>query len=121
MVSLAAEIKRLVPPFRQGVRRLNGLTIYFRDKNTVYVSDGKTAIYCERWFERPLGSYAAKWNPFCDRLKQTNSLSSIRDICLLALRYEVSVVTARYREEIPENVKVYETKFIPKRRKKNEK
>lgn len=70
-------------------RELNDLIIYFRDKHTVVVSQGTTCVMFHRWFERHLGDYEKKWNPFCRSLKCTNSLHTIWQIIQIAERYGV--------------------------------
>lgn len=104
--------------FEPSVRYVNGLTIYFKDKDTVVAMDDKSTIICERWFDRALGSYAQRWKPFCEVLKTRNYLSTTRDVWNIAFKYEIGAMVSRTRPTIPDKIKVRVAHFKAQRRKK---
>lgn len=107
------------PQFNQLLREINGLTIFFRDKHTVWASDGKSHVYFHRWFtcDRPLGSYPQQWKPFIRDLKRKNNIESLRDLYILALKYDVSFKFTFFKEEIPKGIKSY-SRYVQKKEEK---
>lgn len=104
--------------FEPSVRYINGLTIYFKDKYTIIAFDKDSSVTCQRWYDRPLGSYAKQWRPFCDELKTRNYLKSTRDIWNIAFKYEIGAMGSYQRPTIPERIKVRATYYKANRRKK---
>lgn len=94
----------------QGVRYLNNMTIFFKDKESIYIcckNNNNTVVIANRWWDKSRGRYAQSWRPFQQRLK-TNSLESIYSVIELANRYEVGIVcSTRPMPPIPNNIKVY--------------
>ena len=72
--------------FVRKVRYINDLTIYFRDKDAILITDGKNLLLCERWFEGR-GFYSRSWRPFSETIAHNNSLETIADVLRLARKY----------------------------------
>lgn len=81
--------------FERKVRVINGLTIVFWEKDSIYIKDNKyqSPIIANRWYA-PKGFYAKCWNPFQTELKNREDLNDIFDIISIANTYDISIVTA---------------------------
>lgn len=82
--------------FERKVRTINGLTIVFWEKDTIYIKDNKyqSPIIANRWYA-PKGFYASCWNPFQTELKNRDDLDDIFDIIRIANYYDISIITAK--------------------------
>ena len=108
--------------FKQSVRYINGLTIFFKSKETIYATDGKVSVIFERWFDKDSGFYRHNWFPFCDALRRNDGLESMYDLYRLASRYDISVVDHQKEIIVPAGIKVYPARCNrAKRRRKNAK
>ena len=86
------------------VRYVNGLTIYFATKQTIYVTDGKVSIVMERWFDK--GSfYKNSWKLLLERLTRNKDIKSVYDAWKLASRYDVCQHQTFHFPEIKEGTK----------------
>lgn len=95
--------------YEQGVRFLEDMTIFFKDKESIYIlcKKSNTVVIANRWWDKSRGRYSQSWRPFQQRLKKVN-LENIYSIIKLANRYEVGIVcSTRPMPEIPKNIKVY--------------
>lgn len=81
--------------FVRRVRYIGELTIYFRDKDAILISDGKNLLLCERWFEGR-GFYSQSWRPFAETLAHNNSLETIADTLRLATKYGITTHAPMY-------------------------
>lgn len=87
--------------YQPRVRYVNGLTIYFRTKQSIYVTDNKVAIVLERWFESR-EFYSEQWHLLSKRLKNNKEIHSVYDVWNMAMRYEVQAhQTFRFPEVEP--------------------
>lgn len=84
-----AENLELQEVYMPRFRRVNGLTIYFRSKQSIYVTDGKVAIVLERWFEGN-NFYKRQWKNMVYTLTYNKSIATVYDVWDIAMRYEVS-------------------------------
>ena len=97
--------------FIQAVRRVNGLTIFFKNKEAIYVEDeksGRKYVY-HRWFESTPGFYMNNWRKFSWSLKYLDNLD-IDDIQILSVRYGAKSTWALKMPDIPKDIKVIPTK-----------
>ena len=74
--------------FQTRIRFVNGLTVYYSQKDSIYVTDGKMTIVIERWFDG-LNTYRERWKPMTDVLFRNKSLATIYDCWRVAERYNV--------------------------------
>lgn len=81
--------------FKPSVRRVNGITIYFKSKTCIYINDNTYNICVTRWDENSKGVYAKSWKPFCEKLYRTNNFRSVAQIIALAKKYDLAVCSAR--------------------------
>ena len=70
------------------VRYINGLTIYFAEKQAIYVTDGKVSIVLERWFESNF-AFERKWDLLNRVLKRHKSINTVYQVWNIAMRYEI--------------------------------
>lgn len=70
------------------MRYINGLTIYFAEKQAIYVTDGKMSIVLERWFESNF-NFEQKWDLLCRVLKHNKSVGTVYQVWNIAMRYEI--------------------------------
>ena len=70
------------------MRYINGLTIYFAEKQAIYVTDGKMSIVLERWFESNF-NFEQKWDLLCRVLKHNKSVETVYQVWNIAMRYEI--------------------------------
>ena len=98
--------------FKQGVRRLNGLTNFWVDKETTQISNNKgTTIIFQRWFD--CKSYRSKWKPFNEFLRRNNNIEDIWQIVEVANKYDIEMTSpTRGAKEIPADIYEYPTRFI---------
>lgn len=75
--------------FQPKIRYINGLTIYFATKETIYVTDNKVAIVLERWFEGK-NNYKEKWSKVCRILKLNKGIRTPYEVWNIAMSYDVS-------------------------------
>lgn len=71
------------------VRYINGLTIYFATKQSIYVTDGKVSIVLERWFDKG-DFYQKAWRLLIWRLTRNKDIKTVYDAWKLADRYDVA-------------------------------
>lgn len=91
-------------------RKVNGLTIYFKTKQSIYVTDGKVAIVLERWFEGN-AFYRKKWKNMVYTLTYNKSIKTVYDVWNIAMRYEVNRhQTFRFPEIEPGTAEITNTK-----------
>lgn len=105
---------RTVSKFQPSVRYTNGLTIYFRDKHTIYVFSKSGDLVLQRWFDRKRGDYEKVWKPFCSVLYRNNNLDTIWKIMNLAQRYGIEMSSSLRKLEIPEGIRVRPSRYIEK-------
>lgn len=104
--------------FVRRVRYVGELTIYFRDKDAILITDGKNMILCERWFEGR-GFYSRSWRPFVEGLAHNNSLETVADALRLATKYGITThVPKSELFDITEDTVVLPRHFKAKRRSK---
>lgn len=72
------------------VRYINGLTIYFATKDTIFITDTKVAIVLERWFDNYFGFYKDNWKPLVEVLTKKQSLRTVYEVWNLADKYDVA-------------------------------
>lgn len=109
---------KIVPRFRPSVRYVNGLVIYFKSKELVYVEKGKDMVCFMRWFCPKGQIYEKSWKPFCERLCRNNSISTIWQVIALANHYGIESYKPYWPEEIPKKILVRPSVFKEKRNKK---
>ena len=102
--------------FKPSVRYIRDLCIYFKDKETVYVSDGKTAVLFDRWFDDDIGFYSECWKPFCRVLLRRDSFKTIYDIYRVASFYGIHSVPTTKSVEIPSGIKIHAESYNDERR-----
>ncbi len=93
--------------FVKKVRHVNALTIYFATKDEIFVTDGRTHILLERWFDGR-NIYSEHWRPLTQVLLHKKSLETITGVWQLALKYEICAHTTYHFPEIREEVKEVE-------------
>lgn len=104
--------------FVRRVRYIGELTIYFRDKDAILISDGKNLLLCERWFEGR-GFYSRSWRPFTETLAHNNSLETIADTLRLARKYEITTHAPKYEQfKVTDDTVILPSHFKAKRRNK---
>lgn len=93
--------------FERKVREINGLTIVFWEKDTIYIKDEKypTPIIANRWYA-PKGFYGKCWNPFQTELKNREDLNDIFDIISVANTYDIGIITANKMPDYSNIVKI---------------
>lgn len=74
--------------FQTRVRYVNGLTLYYAQKDSIYITDGKISIVIERWFDG-LNTYRQRWKPMTDVLFRNKNLNSVYECWNIASRYNV--------------------------------
>ena len=90
--------------YQRQVRYVNGMTILFYSKESIYVMKGINKIICNRWFNKSKGSYKSSWFPFQRYMKDKN-IQSISEVIKVANAMEVNVQgCSRKFPEIDENV-----------------
>ena len=98
--------------FTPSVRYTNGLRIYFKDKQTVQVSNGEIAIYISRWAIKQNGYYRNVWKPFCEKLRRSNRLETIWDVMDLAQSYELDMMSSRDgADKLPDKIKEHPSHY----------
>jgi hypothetical protein len=103
--------------FVRRVRYIGELTIYFRDKDAILITDGKNMLLCERWFEGR-GFYSRSWRPFAENLTRNNSLETLSDVLRLATKHEITTHAPRYEQfEITRDTVVLPSQYKEQRRK----
>lgn len=101
---------KLQEVYRPRFRKVNGLTIFFKTKQSIYVTDGKVAIVLERWFEGN-NFYHEKWKNLVYTLTYNKSVSSVYQVWNIAMRYEVQAhQTFRFPEIGPNTKEIKEEK-----------
>lgn len=100
------------------VRYINGLTIFFKKKDTVYVTDGKISVIFERWFGMAKGYYSSSWKPFTTQLKVLDGLASIYQVISIANKYGVECISATREETIPDGIKTHASRYNKAERRK---
>lgn len=70
-------------------RKVNGLTIYFATKTSIYATDGKVTIVLERWFDGKDWFYEHNWKPMNQILVKKKGIKTIYDIWKIADYYGV--------------------------------
>lgn len=95
--------------YKQGVRRLGSMTIFFASKESVYIGlDSGTVVIVHRWGDMAKGRYGKAWRPFTSKLKLSKNIETIYDIIKLANEYELGFIcSTRAMPEIPDGVRVY--------------
>lgn len=94
--------------YKPKVRFVDGLTIYFANKQTIYVTDGKVAVVFERWFESN-DFYKEQWKPLVDTLSRKKTIGSVYKAWSIAMRYEVQAhQTFRFPEIKPDTIEITE-------------
>ena len=93
--------------FVKKVRYVNEMTIYFATKDEIFVSNGKTHVLFERWFDGR-NVYTKRWRPFVQILTHKKNLDSVYEIWRIARKYEVCAHTAHRFPNIPNEVKEIE-------------
>lgn len=93
--------------FQKQVRYVNGITILFYSKESIYAQKGINKIVCNRWLNTYKGSYKNSWSPFQSALKKSKHIESLSDIILLAKKYDVNVMgTSRSIPAIDDSTKI---------------
>lgn len=71
-------------------RKVNGLLVYFKDAETVYIQEANgTTHYFSRWgIKRRSDYYKLNWRPFCVALRTRKHLT-ILEAYKLSAKYEV--------------------------------
>lgn len=95
------------------VRFTNGLTLYFQYKDEILVWDSRSFIKVCRPFYPPKGYYTKNWKPLLERLYHNNNLETVRDVALLAGKYDADVYCPRSSPpEIPQDILVRPSKYF---------
>lgn len=89
------------------VRYTNGLTIYFANKQAIYVTDGKVAIVVERWFEG--NNIFKRWRNLAWTFSYGN-VKSIYHAWEIARHHEIQVHQAFHFPEIDKNIPIVKEK-----------
>ena len=100
--------------FIASVRYLNGLTLYFKDKQSVHVWDERGSYIIVRRMDRPKrGYYKLFWKPFIENLCRNNSFSSTIQVANLAVSYDLTVISpsSQLPPKIPDNILIRPSKF----------
>lgn len=95
--------------YAQGVRYLDTMTIFFKDKESIYIrcKNNNIVVIANRWWDKGRGRYSQSWRPFQQKLK-TSPLDSIYSVIRLANRYDIGIIcSTRPMPEIPKRIKVY--------------
>ena len=79
----------------EAYRDTRGLTIYFKDKETVYATDGETTLCFHRWWDL---THYDEWRDFVYKAKY-RYLNSLRELEQLAGDYDT--VTAMWVPKMP--------------------
>lgn len=104
--------------FVQRVRYVGNLTIYFRKKDEIVITDGNDLLLCERWWENR-GFYSRSWRPFAEALTKNNSLVVLSDVFRLVNKYGISTHAPGIEKlDIPKDVVILATHYDDIRRKK---
>lgn len=103
--------------FARRYREVGELTIYFKSKDEVYVTDGKTSALFERWWDGRF-VYKDKWKPFCHELTRKNTLETVWDIYKLANKYGVIGHTVGSFPEISADARVLPSRYSSPRKEK---
>lgn len=93
--------------YKPKVRRVDGLTIYFRTKQTIYITDGKVAVVFERWFEGN-DFYKNSWKPLVEALTRRKTIGSMYDAWNIAVRYGVQAHQTFHFPEIDPAAQIME-------------
>ena len=75
--------------YKPKLRRINGLTIYFATKQSVFITDGKVSIVLERWFDG-IDFYEQNWKPLMQVLVRKKGIYTVYDAWKLADYYDVA-------------------------------
>lgn len=76
--------------FKRCVRRVNGISVYVWDRDTVYATDGRQIRLYTRFGIRERYFYTKHWHKFVNYTKQANGLTLIKlDKC--ASKHEINI------------------------------
>ena len=104
-----------IQEFRPAVRRVNGLLIYWVDKETTQVSGGTgPAVTFHRWAE-PIPSSYPKWRRFNRVLIRNNSISDTWQLMRLATRLDIDMAALLTPKTPPPDIAVYPSTFSERR------
>lgn len=78
------------------VRRVNGMTIYFRDDRTIYIKSGNLWSVAHRWERMDLNFYRKSWAPFRLRLRRNCDTLTIRRIYQYADDFNITIYTTAF-------------------------
>lgn len=98
--------------FRPSVRYINGIRIYFKHKTIIQVTQRGYSVSIIRWDKPGGGTYSKSWRPLCRILTQRNDLDSIYQICSLAEKHDLIVISCRHPEDPTEDVWVRPSKYL---------
>lgn len=101
--------------FRQGYRKINGMTIFWISKQMTQVSDSSgMAIVFHRWFNHK--NYAHGWKLFNEYLRRNNKISTCWEVMQRAREYDIDMQAPYKVREIPpdaiEYVSIFEGKVL---------
>lgn len=83
-------IKHIRPEeYQPRVRYTGNMTIFFRSKDTIFVTDGRVSVVFERWFEGN-DFYQNSWRPLVQALCRKKTISSVYEAWNIAERYDVA-------------------------------
>ena len=101
------EVKR--NDIKQSVRYVGGMTIFFKDKESIYIDYGdKAIVIANRWWESQRGYYCSKWRPFQQRLKTSQTIETVYDVLKLANKFDIGIVcSTRPMPEIPDGIRIF--------------
>lgn len=101
------------------VRYVNGLRIYFKNTQTIQVSQNGVVLNITRWDNVERGNYSQCWKPVCEKLKKLNTIKSLWEVAYIAKNYDLTTYCPRDGEdELPPGIKVLPSKY--KRKEKND-
>ena len=98
--------------FRQGYRKVNGLTIFWIDKQMTQVVDSKgMAILFHRWFNHEHYSYRKGWKIFNEFLRRNNRIDNCYAIMRRARELDIDMMSPHHIREIPPDAIEYASHF----------
>lgn len=83
-------IKHIGPEeYQPKIRYVGALKVYFKSKDTIFVTDGRVSVVFERWFEGN-NFYKDSWRPLVNTLTKKKTISSVYEAWNIAARYDVA-------------------------------
>lgn len=96
--------------FRQGYRRVNGMTIIWIDKELTQVTDKSgMAVIFHRWFN--YGNYKNGWKLFNEYLRRNNNIKTCWEVMRRAREFDIDMSAPISVREVPPGAIRYASKF----------